>query len=103
MIRRPPRSTRTDTLFPYTTLFRSLRSWVRVFEAKLFQDPHFAGLHGLSFGFLFMIITLQMQAAMHDQVRPVFAAGLVLLGGLARHNRRADHQVAENLERTSVV
>src|SRR3546814_3898783 len=32
MIRRPPRSTRTDTLFPYTTLFRSLSagyySWV---------------------------------------------------------------------------
>src|SRR3546814_1426364 len=31
MIRRPPRSTRTDTLFPYTTLFRSpaggLRAW----------------------------------------------------------------------------
>src|SRR3546814_2654170 len=25
MIRRPPRSTRTDTLFPYTTLFRSFR------------------------------------------------------------------------------
>src|SRR3546814_6702021 len=25
MILRPPRSTRTDTLFPYTTLFRSLR------------------------------------------------------------------------------
>src|SRR3546814_7725896 len=32
MIRRPPRSTRTDTLFPYTTLFRSRRaasSWPR--------------------------------------------------------------------------
>src|SRR3546814_12337220 len=27
MIRRPPRSTRTDTLFPYTTLFRSRRLW----------------------------------------------------------------------------
>src|SRR3546814_3369859 len=26
MLRRPPRSTRTDTLFPYTTLFRSHRS-----------------------------------------------------------------------------
>src|SRR3546814_12733585 len=26
MIRRPPRSTRTDTLFPYTTLFRSPRA-----------------------------------------------------------------------------
>src|SRR3546814_8066640 len=25
MLRRPPRSTRTDTLFPYTTLFRSIR------------------------------------------------------------------------------
>src|SRR3546814_5160582 len=28
MIRRPPRSTRTDTLFPYTTLFRSARQSV---------------------------------------------------------------------------
>src|SRR3546814_2217305 len=26
MLRRPPRSTRTDTLFPYTTLFRSYRA-----------------------------------------------------------------------------
>src|SRR3546814_4793700 len=30
MIRRPPRSTRTDTLFPYTTLFRSARSNLRL-------------------------------------------------------------------------
>src|SRR3546814_16864866 len=29
MIRRPPRSTRTDTLFPYTTLFRSLGAFER--------------------------------------------------------------------------
>src|SRR3546814_16567914 len=29
MIRRPPRSTRTDTLFPYTTLFRSSSSGLR--------------------------------------------------------------------------
>src|SRR3546814_19231900 len=37
MIRRPPRSTRTDTLFPYTTLFRSLVSLAliqRFTEAK---------------------------------------------------------------------
>src|SRR3546814_9051717 len=32
MIRRPPRSTRTDTLFPYTTLFRSYRN--------ADQEPH---------------------------------------------------------------
>src|SRR3546814_2571259 len=31
MIRRPPRSTRTDTLFPYTTLFRSSRQHVAAF------------------------------------------------------------------------
>src|SRR3546814_12459836 len=31
MIRRPPRSTRTDTLFPYTTLFRSVEVSGRVF------------------------------------------------------------------------
>src|SRR3546814_4341188 len=35
MIRRPPRSTRTDTLFPYTTLFRSA-----VAVARRRQDPH---------------------------------------------------------------
>src|SRR3546814_6918562 len=33
MIRRPPRSTRTDTLFPYTTLFRSGRIERAVVEA----------------------------------------------------------------------
>src|SRR3546814_8865417 len=34
MIRRPPRSTRTDTLFPYTTLFRSVR-----LDALQVDDP----------------------------------------------------------------
>src|SRR3546814_5287063 len=33
MIRRPPRSTRTDTLFPYTTLFRSRESLLSRFDA----------------------------------------------------------------------
>src|SRR3546814_13483861 len=32
MIRRPPRSTRTDTLFPYTTLFRSRRGLRRTYQ-----------------------------------------------------------------------
>src|SRR3546814_19006346 len=40
MIRRPPRSTRTDTLFPYTTLFRSPRAARRtaVMRLRLLQD-----------------------------------------------------------------
>src|SRR3546814_3689216 len=32
MIRQPPRSTRTDTLFPYTTLFRSQDQWCQLFS-----------------------------------------------------------------------
>src|SRR3546814_11944276 len=35
MIRPPPRSTRTDTLFPYTTLFRSLMARVNALESQL--------------------------------------------------------------------
>src|SRR3546814_19901303 len=38
MIRRPPRSTRTDTLFPYTTLFRSTHAGADA-EADRGQDP----------------------------------------------------------------
>src|SRR3546814_11923075 len=38
MIRRPPRSTRTDTLFPYTTLFRSLIIALAVFALPEIVD-----------------------------------------------------------------
>src|SRR3546814_2069619 len=50
MLRRPPRSTRTDTLFPYTTLFRSartvaqedhpIRRWNAANEAPRHQSHH---------------------------------------------------------------
>src|SRR3546814_20108913 len=40
MIRRPPRSTRTDTLFPYTTLFRSIRRHFPDLAAA--DNPHLA-------------------------------------------------------------
>src|SRR3546814_5294983 len=40
MIRRTPRSTRTDTLFPYTTLFRSFESQQRA--ARAVADGRFA-------------------------------------------------------------
>src|SRR3546814_1285985 len=38
MIRRPPRSTRTDTLFPYTTLFRSQAGLATNFTAEQFAS-----------------------------------------------------------------
>src|SRR3546814_7815461 len=49
MIRRPPRSTRTDTLFPYTTLFRSddldeIIGWLRP-APKLLQLSHGRARH----------------------------------------------------------
>src|SRR3546814_19909345 len=42
MIRRPPRSTRTDTLFPYTTLFRSFIGCIHPLPAwrPKFQSRH---------------------------------------------------------------
>src|SRR3546814_2461736 len=52
MIRRPPRSTRTDTLFPYTTLFLSFRFHVGrtndYLGAKCFKRVYF--LFGLLIG-----------------------------------------------------
>src|SRR3546814_17651583 len=45
MIRRPPRSTRTDTLFPYTTLFRSAFVALR---AKLLPEDAEAGVLALA-------------------------------------------------------
>src|SRR3546814_425060 len=52
MIRRPPRSTRTDTLFPYTTLFRSRRKQL-IWGSILFH----LGILGLFFGHFFGLLT----------------------------------------------
>src|SRR3546814_16278608 len=63
MIRRPPRSTRTDTLFPYTTLFRSLQPLPRVAAEGGVGAPHGgapAGLHAIP---------------VHAQVGPELAQG----------------------------
>src|SRR3546814_8155863 len=51
MIRRPPRSTRTDTLFPYTTLFRSLFGFNSLGLVSATPcRPFDAGRDGLSLG-----------------------------------------------------
>src|SRR3546814_15306890 len=42
MIRRPPRSTRTDTLFPYTTLFRSWGLSIPITKLGLDSTPPIA-------------------------------------------------------------
>src|SRR3546814_5205124 len=68
MIRRPPRSTRTDTLFPYTTLFRSVGFTAEVLRIRGDEDnqPVFAAdLHDEVVDSLLPIIVLH-------QVLPFF-------------------------------
>src|SRR3546814_9852212 len=51
MIRRPPISTRTDTLFPYTTLFRSSSCWIptrKVHRSTGHNGAASRGYHGCS-------------------------------------------------------
>src|SRR3546814_13526432 len=68
MIRRPPRSTRTDTLFPYTTLFRSLAKPGAVFEDVRELVPGAKGRAALETGDLDdgLIWAGQVQGLIHD-------------------------------------
>src|SRR3546814_20442068 len=52
MIRRPPRSTRTDTLFPYTTLFRSGQEIVETASGKVrgSRDCNVCIFRGMPYG-----------------------------------------------------
>src|SRR3546814_10090555 len=61
MIRRPPRSTRTDTLFPYTTLFRSA-----VLSGIILPRYH-PGLSengGYVIGFFFLVLGVLLQCSL---------------------------------------
>src|SRR3546814_13739006 len=76
MIRRPPRSTRTDTLFPYTTLFRSHRT-----VQKPTAQQRIGGVARDLRLFLLLVLTLCSLSAM--------AAGPILVVGdslSAAHN-----------------
>src|SRR3546814_20505387 len=64
MIRRPPRSTRTDTLFPYTTLFRSL---------ELFEDADQA--RGRDRGIDLNVQRLAVEVVDHAEGAEAAAAG----------------------------
>src|SRR3546814_7990479 len=90
MIRRPPRSTRTDTLFPYTTLFRSHRARVAlgrvdVEHHRLRQWPDEGGADPLD-------------ETERDHL-------LEILGRTARHRRydESDHRAQEQRAATDAV
>src|SRR3546814_18692329 len=90
MIRRPPRSTRTDTLFPYTTLFRSPQAEFAALEQAV--DDHVAPLHPVvdEFGFA--------AAADDEQRRHVARCAICakLDEKLARVVERADRRSEES-------
>src|SRR3546814_3878131 len=58
MIRRPPRSTRTDTLFPYTTLFRSESLSFSAFSVFGADYPFYRLLIGGTSVLMFVLIYL---------------------------------------------
>src|SRR3546814_19532604 len=84
MIRRPPRSTRTDTLFPYTTLFRSnlsmtLSTSVQEFDVLLvgaLAYPASAGLYYMAKRMAKAAQQLggQVQAVLYPDVTRLWAA-----------------------------
>src|SRR3546814_20928089 len=78
MIRRPPRSTRTDTLFPYTTLFRSakLKCWL-ITAVDAYLDMR--ALHDV----VFHSEELPLRHAMGDEPVVKKLAGLLLVGEAA--------------------
>src|SRR3546814_2212488 len=71
MIRRPPRSTRTDTLFPYTTLFRSAILERRGEHADVDRDDRTEGRHGI----VDRVDRLDILADVHSRAAELFGNG----------------------------
>src|SRR3546814_8645297 len=102
MIRRPPISTRTDTLFPYTTLFRSAGQC-----ANLAVEHHVRGrkrahhFHriGIAVSQSLVVFVLAVFILRYVQIELAYGVGLVVMQGLAlgvfkalaRQNRSEEH------------
>src|SRR3546814_5415629 len=94
MIRRPPRSTRTDTLFPYTTLFRS-RHRVRPGRNHRRRRHHPLGLLPRSRRQPHRGGELRVAAMLEPRSRPLFLApSSTSCSGLTRASRATAQTVA---------
>src|SRR3546814_10240186 len=88
MVRRPPRSKRTDTLFPYTTLFRSVVEDVEQLVAAALvadlghEDLHLHGLHLVGEG-----VVEHLGVGVGQGLRVDVLAGV----GVALHVRSEEH------------
>src|SRR3546814_8299506 len=94
MIRRPPRSTRTDTLFPYTTLFRSRRKGKETRRAG--KPPWIRPLIGF--------LLLGLLGVLRVFVVPPLFSSASWLPGFRRNDADVRHRgVARNLSRTPLL
>src|SRR3546814_8305103 len=111
MIRRPPRSTRTDTLFPYTTLFRSVIDSVEGFENRLrarfpdidilrtsSQEPANSMAHALAYAAL-RLQTLAGCQVVFSRAAPTIELGIyqVVVEYSEEDVGRLDFELAEQL------
>src|SRR3546814_20455994 len=90
MIRRPPRSTRTDTLFPYTTLFRSAFAGLSLYgyttrrSLSAFGSFLVMGLIGLVIA---SVVNIFLVSNMLQFV--ISAAGVLIFAGLIAYDTQA--------------
>src|SRR3546814_15253205 len=96
MIRRPPRSTRTDTLFPYTTLFRSHARGVPELRSEREQDrerPRHDAAHDRSSARLIRVLPLPAEASNKE--------GIIMMEISAIQAARAERAYGAAADRTS--
>src|SRR3546814_5761245 len=100
MIRRPPRSTRTDTLFPYTTLFRSrlggpAERGLAARDAVQRPHPVEAGVLGDAVGGLQLMLEQRqclVETVLRDQQPPARALQLPAPDRIVRRLDRVEHR-----------
>src|SRR3546814_12082174 len=90
MIRRPPRSTRTDTLFPYTTLFRSDDGGGRVDPAGWVVEPLLQQVGGVHVRAVIAVERLMADMAERH-------ARATALAGIARAGERPQRHSVESV------
>src|SRR3546814_1521843 len=97
MIRRPPRSTRTDTLFPYTTLFRSHDHLVRLVGAERAAGQHALQPLLVEFGDGVQALHLRPRADDIAQFRPGEVGQIVQrpFAALAQRHHRSEEHTSE--------